>query len=467
MYVKEKMSKEGDDEVWKWTDSPKLTWINVHKSEPRQSNEGNQTGKKDAAPETKALPLVIGTTFLEFKNASYQYLSYREYNKDSLEVCVIELPVASPSGKVFLLSRPDIGQGEVWKKTDALRAWKKSVRGKINDILAERDMKSGKVLIPRVGPQDVYEFRRMGKERQLIIDEYGVFYGKYDPQRLIHGQTGEDANQEKEEPDDPSKIVALSFIVVIVDACNNVKLSKARMPAGPRPGERLAMSRCQDKGGIWEVICNLLQTVETMRTGATSTDIETYAKQPHRWRYFVLLDQGFLKDSMNYTLLPGLGWHREKVENTLEGIVHEHVSSRTQRTGYSASGFAQPGNVKWEDRYTVYGLLHQLYLLTVVGQSRMLEFYLSPTCPYPRCPYVKCKRTRCFPVGLSTKYPSEPVKFYCPVCAQIYNPVDDRDNDIPGAFFGPSYIHLLIQRYPDLAQLPEDDSTDVQDKDQC
>ena len=475
------MSSE-DQVDYLWNESPELTWITVQNTatSTAKPGEGDKSGEGSGTQNAKPAPLVIGTTFLEFKQASYGH-----YTEGDLKVTIMEIPVkVQDKCRVRLLCRADVGPGEVWKKTDAFRDWKKQVRGKREDILKHELNQNVRVLIPRVGPQDIYEFRRMGKEKQLIIDEYGVFYGICDTQRLIQrvAEKKEEPHDQKQESDDPSvaekkeepndqkqksddPIVALAVIVVITGENDKgqqvVKLSKARMPAGPRPGERIAMSRGQDKGGIWEAICNLLLNLETMRSGVTSTDLETYAKQKHRWRYFVLLDQGFLKDSINYTLLPNLGFPckpdvKDTITKVLEGIVREHVSSKTQKSSNTGS-MAQQEVVTWEQRYKVYGLMHQLYLLTVVGQSRMLEFYLSPTCPYPRCPYVRCKRTRCFPVGLSATYPSEPVKFYCPVCAQIYNPVDDQDNDIPGAFFGPSYIHLLLQRYPDLAQIPPDD----------
>ncbi|KAM3589115.1 casein kinase 2 regulatory subunit [Umbelopsis sp. WA50703] len=105
------------------------------------------------------------------------------------------------------------------------------------------------------------------------------------------------------------------------------------------------------------------------------------------------------------------------------------------------------------ERYagTLYGLIHQRYILTKVGLRQMAEKYNSGH--FGHCPRVYCYRCPVLPCGRSENPGTEAVRFFCPCCLDVYAPQTTRHSTIDGAHFGSTFPHLLLFTYPDL--IPE------------
>ena len=484
-------------EAWSWHpegETPELVWADTYYSELR-------------------VPEVLGTTFMQFPLVPVGLFNIGD---GSPPVYVVPLPL-TPGQKGWALLCRSIGKtGDIWRKDPELKTWKQKVikaiennsgqkfrefldagkevmkalfelRGsgelpnlqtmekkldpKQNQNVDQRKLQlwnanlfdgvneAGVVIpkyigvsIPRVGPDDLYTIHKMKDEEQLVIDETGLYYGKWSDFGKSKRDRAAKINSKQKEKTSKGvfPFVALSFIVLEYengeegDDGMSVIFKQYKTPAGPYPGE-------DPRESIWERISSLL------KQAGTSLSNETLKKEIGRremWKYFVTIDRDFLLDPMNqFTLVKdGTDLHRNIA------FIAGGVSGFSTRTSGGTVATYAPGSGKISP-YVSYGCMHRLYLLTVVGQARMVELYLSPKCEFPTCPYEECKGTRMFPIGMSDELKStgngEGVKFYCPRCGEVYNPVDPKDSMIDGAFFGPSYVHLLLQRYPDLLKISE------------
>ena len=99
-----------------------------------------------------------------------------------------------------------------------------------------------------------------------------------------------------------------------------------------------------------------------------------------------------------------------------------------------------------EEAEDVYGLLHARYLITKQGLEAMYhKFYHEE---FMKCPRVNCRGAQCLPYGTSDELHRATVKMYCPCCSDIYNPIDPDILDVDGAYFGSSWVHMFLQRFP-------------------
>jgi casein kinase II subunit beta len=96
----------------------------------------------------------------------------------------------------------------------------------------------------------------------------------------------------------------------------------------------------------------------------------------------------------------------------------------------------------------LYGLLQARYLLTDEGQRRMSVKYRAGV--YPKCPRMLCEGCHCLPYGLSDDLGQSEVKVFCPNCQDVYSVKDKRFAHMDGAFFGPTWVHLFVNRYKEL-----------------
>eukprot|EP01068_Selenidium_serpulae_P009190 Selendium_serpulae@DN5167_c1_g1_i1.p1 len=75
---------------------------------------------------------------------------------------------------------------------------------------------------------------------------------------------------------------------------------------------------------------------------------------------------------------------------------------------------------------------------------------------FGKCPRVLCENQYTLPVGLSDELRMHRVRVYCPMCQEVYDPhadargASDANDEIDGAFFGPSFPHIFLQTYPGL-----------------
>jgi casein kinase II subunit beta len=103
----------------------------------------------------------------------------------------------------------------------------------------------------------------------------------------------------------------------------------------------------------------------------------------------------------------------------------------------------------------LYGLLHARYLITPAGQGKMLEKVQAGA--YPRCPRMLCRGCFSFPYGTSDDIGQSNVKVFCPNCHDVYSIPEKRFAAMDGAFFGPSWVHIFLARFPQLVppEMPE------------
>lgn len=156
-----------------------------------------------------------------------------------------------------------------------------------------------------------------------------------------------------------------------------------------------------------------------------------------RGKYFVQIDDEYLQNIYNYYGL------RQKVPNfkyALDLIQGPFIPPQNRPAAW-------PDDI---DDYglCLYGLIHARYLLTDEGQKKMFEKFKNNE--FPHCPRVFCKGITGLPYGSSDDIGQSNLKIFCPNCNDIYSTNDDTCNQMDGAFFGPNWVHLFIQRYPDI-----------------
>jgi len=96
----------------------------------------------------------------------------------------------------------------------------------------------------------------------------------------------------------------------------------------------------------------------------------------------------------------------------------------------------------------VYGIIHFRFLQTKIGQDKMHKKLMEKE--FPSCPRVFCKDSVCLPYGIDEELGKSTMKWYCPNCCDVYNPDNNELNSLDGAFFGHSWVHMFIGRYPDI-----------------
>ena len=94
----------------------------------------------------------------------------------------------------------------------------------------------------------------------------------------------------------------------------------------------------------------------------------------------------------------------------------------------------------------LYGLLHQRYVLSQRGMKRMYRKYQNYD--FGRCHRVHCHGQPMLPVGQSDLPNVTTVNLFCPKCKDIYFPQKAGEGNIDGAYFGTSFPHVFLMRYP-------------------
>ncbi|EAY10346.1 Casein kinase II regulatory subunit family protein [Trichomonas vaginalis G3] len=154
------------------------------------------------------------------------------------------------------------------------------------------------------------------------------------------------------------------------------------------------------------------------------------------YKYFVRIDDEFAFNSFN---LFGI---RKYVTHFPEA--YELIRS-------SVRSSLQNGKIPEEiekDAIIVYGLLQARFLLTKPGWEQMMSKYREKE--FQTCPRVYCKNCVCLPYGVSEEYGVAKMKMFCPNCCDIYNVEDPNLSQIDGAFFGPNWVHMFMQKYPEI-----------------
>lgn len=152
-----------------------------------------------------------------------------------------------------------------------------------------------------------------------------------------------------------------------------------------------------------------------------------------RNKYFLIVPKEFYTDNFN---LYGL---KNKFENF--------------RVLYSMIKGSIPRGTKeelLEEASRLYGLIHARFINSQQGLRCMLDKYNSDS--FPKCPRVLCYGARCLPYGCSEVPNTSCLHMYCPCCGDVYKSDSKEFRDIDGVYFGPSWVHLFVNKYPSVAK---------------
>ena len=163
------------------------------------------------------------------------------------------------------------------------------------------------------------------------------------------------------------------------------------------------------------------------------TWLETFLQKPSS-AFFVKIDEDFLFDSFNHFGI------RDKMTSFRD-------ASKLLFSNQLPSKESEHDNVK-KKAAVLYGQIHQRFLSTPEGLEKIYKKYRKNI--FPKCPRVYCKNVCCLPYGVSDQLGECKLMFYCPGCNDVYKIQMKEFDKVDGAYFGPSYVHILLQKYPDL-----------------
>ncbi|KAK8875459.1 hypothetical protein M9Y10_005625 [Tritrichomonas musculus] len=150
--------------------------------------------------------------------------------------------------------------------------------------------------------------------------------------------------------------------------------------------------------------------------------------------FFVRVDEDYLQDSFNlFGIKDRMTYFKEATNLLLNDQISQKVSD--------------PKLIK-KKAAILYGQIHQRFLSTPDGLEKMYKKYKKSH--FPKCPRVYCKGVSCFPYGVTDQLGEHKLMFYCPGCNDVYKIQLPEIDKVDGAYFGPSYVHMLFQKYPDV-----------------
>jgi casein kinase II subunit beta len=170
--------------------------------------------------------------------------------------------------------------------------------------------------------------------------------------------------------------------------------------------------------------------------------IDAFMASP-RGRFFAKVDMAYLNDAFN---LYGI---RSKVRDSFRyaiELVRGHSISGEHRLSEWPAYVDRDAIEKAAVR--LYGLVHARFLLTRgqrQGLDQMYEKYSRQE--FPRCPRTYCEGHVCLPFGPSEEPDESVLRMFCPNCREVYTTDDLICEQIDGAYFGPSWVHLFVQEY--------------------
>ena len=149
------------------------------------------------------------------------------------------------------------------------------------------------------------------------------------------------------------------------------------------------------------------------------------------FRYFVRVDDEFAYNSFNVF----------GIRKTVKRFAEAYDLLRSSDSRHT------PSEIE-DDAIVIYGLLQARFLLTKPGWEQMYHKFKNKE--FQVCPRVYCKNCVCLPYGTSEEYGVAKMKMFCPNCCDIYNVEDPKLAEIDGSFFGPNWVHMFMQKYPDI-----------------
>ncbi|OHT13645.1 Casein kinase II regulatory subunit family protein [Tritrichomonas foetus] len=167
--------------------------------------------------------------------------------------------------------------------------------------------------------------------------------------------------------------------------------------------------------------------------------IDSYLKRPNA-KLLIRVDDEFLQNTFNITgIKPKMRYFNPAYELIRRNTI---TSARGEIDRETAS----------EEAEILYGYIHARFLLTKPGMQQMFEKYQNNE--FQQCPRVYCRATQCIPFGISEEYGEKKVKMFCPCCRDIYDVIDPDTKNLDGSSFGPSWVHMFLQKYPTI--VPKD-----------
>lgn len=150
-----------------------------------------------------------------------------------------------------------------------------------------------------------------------------------------------------------------------------------------------------------------------------------------RFRCFARIERTYLNDSFNfYGLRQKIPRYKEALALLREESLDFHDDELIEQT------------------IRLYGLVHARYIGSIDGMEKMHNKYTAGH--FQRCPRVLCNGCSCLPYGCSEVEGEGSLKMYCPNCGDVYDPENSEFNSIDGAYFGPSWVHIITQQYEDM-----------------
>ena len=150
---------------------------------------------------------------------------------------------------------------------------------------------------------------------------------------------------------------------------------------------------------------------------------------------FVVISDDFIRQAASN---PAISERFSNIQELLNLILEKDIEEIT------------PDDVQ-KQAEVLYGLIHQKFLLTEEGRLSMIE--KQKRGEFPKCPRVFCHDFTCVPYGSSNELKRDVVKLFCPNCTDVYN--YDNNCHIDGAYFGPDWVHYLMNEHPEVA--PKED----------
>jgi casein kinase II subunit beta len=99
----------------------------------------------------------------------------------------------------------------------------------------------------------------------------------------------------------------------------------------------------------------------------------------------------------------------------------------------------------------LYGLIHARYIISSRGLQVMSVKFQNVD--FGRCFRVLCEGQPLLPVGQSDLVGVSSVNVFCAKCCELYFPRSVRQGNVDGAYFGTTFPHLFLLKYP--ALVPE------------
>jgi casein kinase II subunit beta len=154
-----------------------------------------------------------------------------------------------------------------------------------------------------------------------------------------------------------------------------------------------------------------------------------------RCRLLLRVDDEFLHNSFNIT-------------GAKHGLPHFTFAYELLRRGMISPAMEADREVIEKEAEILYCVLHHRFLLTRAGMHLLHEkFQLNQ---FQQCPRVHCKGAQCLPYGISEEFGRYSVKWYCTGCSDVYNAGDPELEKLDGSAFGPSWIHMFLQKFPEV-----------------